>query len=106
MSFNSFLQPTQTLCQQAIPGPLVAGFLATAVLGNANQPFYGSTSKIIGVSGGVAGNKYSITINAITQAIWGASQAQISIASSSNADTSNNLVVYWINTSYPGTNPC
>lgn len=105
MSFNGPLQPTQTLCSLLQTAALVSGIKNTLVVGSATQPFYAQTSKIVGVTGGIAGNTYSATINPITQALVGAGQAQITIASSSATDTST-LTVYWVNSVYPGLSPC
>jgi hypothetical protein len=105
MSFNGPLQPTQTLCSLVQNALGAGGVLATGLVGSATQPFYAQTSKIVGVSGGVAGNQYSITINPITQVLAAAGQAQITIASSEAGDRSI-LTVYWVNSVFPGLSPC
>ncbi len=105
MSFNGPLQPTQTLCSLEQAGPLDAGLLDDGLVGSATQPFYAQTSKIVGVSGGIAANRYSVTINPIEQANVAAGQAAITIASSEAGDTST-LTVYWVNSVFPGLAPC
>lgn len=102
MSFNSALQPVSTLCSQTT-GNLANG-LGTVNLGTATAPFYPSTSKIVGVSG-IAGNTYSVTINTITQVLAAAKSAQVTVASSSSAENTP-VVIYWVNTQYPGLTQC
>jgi hypothetical protein len=104
MSFNSYLQPTQTMCQQAIPA-LVAGTLANTPIGNTLQPFHPQTSKILGFSGGLANATYSATIATTSQALAQAGQANITIGSSDVADVSV-LTVFWVNSKYDTLSPC
>ena len=104
MSFNSYLQPTQTLCQQVI-APLVAGALASEPIGTLLQPFYPQTSKILGFSGGVAANTYASTILVSSQALAAAGQSNIAVYSSAVGDVST-LTVYWVNSKFDTLKPC
>lgn len=105
MSFNSYLKPTGTICQQTLTAFDGTTGIKTVAIGNAQQPFYSSTSKIIGVSGGLDDTLYSVTVDTITQAAIAASTGLITIASADAADTSV-LTVYWVNSVYPGLLPC
>lgn len=118
MSFNSFLQPTQTLCQQDFT--LVAGTLANAPIGGiigaggaspagTYQTFSPQTSRIIGVGRKTAGGSgftnvaVSVLAPSIAQVLAGS--GAVSINSTVNTDTST-YTVYWVNSLYPNLNPC
>jgi hypothetical protein len=112
MSFNSFLQPTQTLCQQDFV--LVAGTLTAPIGGLVGgvryQPFNSQTSKIIGAIGETLGGvpafqNLNITLADPTAAITLAKGGNITIQSALAADTST-YTVFWVNSVYPGLQPC
>ena len=122
MSFNSFLQPTQTLCQQDITfaagdngliascpigGVIAAGGKSPA---GTYQDFHPSTSKIIGAVGKTLTNvpvfqNVSATLLEGTLASNLAKSGLIAFASSLAADQST-YTVYWVNTVYAGISPC
>ena len=116
MSFNSAVQPTQTLCQQdfTLGG---GGALADAQIGGTNagvtyQNFNSQTSKIIGVKGKtlagtgvVSYQNINIYIEVATNASSAANAGLVSLVSALAADRST-YTVFWVNTTYPGLSPC
>jgi len=112
MAFNSFLQPTQTLCQQdfvLVTGTLV-GPIGGTIGGNTYQNFNPNTSQIIGVRGKTLGTvaafkPVNIAINASTAASTLAGQGLVTLISADATDTST-YTVFWVNSTYAGLSPC
>jgi hypothetical protein len=119
MSFNSAVQPTQTLCQQDFT--LAAGTLAGVPIGGTiagggaspagtYQSFNSQTSKIIGVKGKTVGGVpafQSINVNPLAATIADtlAGSGRVNINSALNTDTSV-YTVFWVNTTFTGLSPC
>jgi hypothetical protein len=116
MSFNSAVQPTQTLCQQDFTLG-TGGVITDAQIGGTNggvvyQNFNSQTSKIIGVKGKVVAGtgvtsyqNVNVYVEVPSNASSATNGALLTIYSALGADRST-YTVFWVNTTYPGLSPC
>lgn len=113
MAFNSFGQPTQTLCQQdfvLVTGTLVNTPIGGTIAGVNGQNFNPQTSQIVGIKGKVLGTvavfkPVNITMGTQTAVSTTAGQGLITLVSGDTTDTST-YTVFWVNSTYAGLSPC